>query len=279
MDLDVLLEDPSLPTLPDVIVRLNRLIHEEASLDEIANLVKYDQALTVRCIEMANSAWYHRERPATTVDEAISHIGIAALSRLALAVTVTRLFDDIDPSLVNMRKHWEDSARMAITAAHLAERLGKIPPGMLFISGLLCQVGKLVYYTALPELASRILESSRRQGIQQHHAELDILGFHHATISAALFRRWQFPEQISGMIEYCLEPEQAPGPSHRVPAVLNIAGLMTVFTPDAGLAVEIDEGNLFALEETGLSRDDLGELYQHSESRLHEALSLFLGGA
>jgi HD-like signal output (HDOD) protein len=276
MDLDALLDDPALPTLPDIVVRLNELINHNAGLEELADLIKYDQTLTVRCIEMANSAWYHRQKPAVSVDEAIAHIGIASLSRLVLAVTVTTLFKDINPALVTMRTHWEGSARMAVAAGILAEDLGKIPPGLLFISGLLCQVGKLVYYAALPDVAEKILEASRRQGIQQHHAELDVLGFHHATISSALFRRWQFPEQISHMVEYYLEPEQAPGASRLAPSVLNIAGLMTVFKPDEGLQVEIDEGNLFAMKETGMARDNMGSLYDDTEARLAEALKLFL---
>ena len=275
MNLDALLDDPALPTLPDIVVRLNELINNNANLEDIANLVKYDQALTVRCIEMANSAWYHRQKPATTVDEAIAHIGIAALSRLMLAVSVATLFKGIDPALVSMRSHWEDSARMAIAAGRLAEELGKIPPGMLFISGLLCQVGKLVYYMAMPDVAARVLEASRSQGIQQHHAELDILGFHHATITAALFQRWQFPAQIGQMVEHYLEPEHAPGASRLAPSILNLAGLMTVYTPGEGLAVEIDEGNLFALKETGMKQDDMMSLYEATGERLAEALKLF----
>ena len=79
------LGDTSLPTLPEVALRIMDLVaREDATIDQFAEVIQSDQALTGRLLRLANSAHYAQAKPVTTLNRTMVLIGMDRLKAMAL---------------------------------------------------------------------------------------------------------------------------------------------------------------------------------------------------
>jgi len=62
-----LINTAELPSLPDAVVKFNELVGKEAHIVEIADLIRHDPGLAARTLELANNAWYKRQREISTL--------------------------------------------------------------------------------------------------------------------------------------------------------------------------------------------------------------------
>jgi HD-like signal output (HDOD) protein len=81
----------SLVTLPDVYLRISRLIDDpDTSAADIAKGISQDPSFTLRLLKIANSALYRFPSEVTTVTKAVSIIGTSQLRSLALSMSVAK---------------------------------------------------------------------------------------------------------------------------------------------------------------------------------------------
>jgi HD-like signal output (HDOD) protein len=273
--LERLVSNPLLPSLPEAVVRLNELIASDAPINDIAAVITHEPSLTVRTLELANSAWYKRQNQITTVASAIAVIGVNTLYQLIFASSVTRIFSGIDSDLVNMHSFWRQSVRMAIYAEMLASLGKSSTPTQLFTCGLLTYIGKLVIYITVPESATRILELTQNRASPQYQVEQQILGFAHGDVSAALLNKWNIPASIHIPIQHYTNPEMAPGKYRADTCVLNLAHHMQ-FTYGDTLGITDPPGpvNQYALNALQLAEMELSRLSADAQQLFDKALSL-----
>jgi len=99
-----------LPTYPGVALQLQRVISSDNyGLDDLVRLVESDAALASHVLRAANSAFFHATTPVTTLSQAISRVGAATLSNIAIAGTLG-VEASIDGPLAAMRRdRWRRS--------------------------------------------------------------------------------------------------------------------------------------------------------------------------
>ena len=79
----------SLPSPGGVALEILRLSRrDDVRLPDIARVVKSDPALAGRLMQLANSAGAGQQRPALSVDEAITRVGLAAVRQAALGFSM-----------------------------------------------------------------------------------------------------------------------------------------------------------------------------------------------
>ena len=100
IDLDALAEAAAcLDPLPASVVRLAGMVASgEPDLNEIAEIVSYDQALTASLLRSANSSWSATRTPITTVRDAVVRLGYGTVLSLALGVNVRRRMNQAIPA-------------------------------------------------------------------------------------------------------------------------------------------------------------------------------------
>ncbi len=219
-----------LPSFPVIFNELLELMNSNsASRQAISSLLRTDPALCTRILSLANSA-FHRLRkgngPVTCIDDAVSIIGIVELAGLVLTTVIVDAFKGIDSSLINMRDFWYTSVRVALSAKHIAEIIGKLDPELLFIQGLLSRIGKLVIYTSFPGMATQVITDSKKYMVPQHDIEERLLGYTHADVGAVLLEKWHLPAKIYAPIKYYIEPDTAPDDLKEAASALHIAKFM-----------------------------------------------------
>jgi CheY-like chemotaxis protein len=100
-------------SLSDAIGRPN------AHAADIAEIVSMDTVLSLKVLQMANSAFYRRGAPVTSIQAAISYAGLEMIKSLALSACV---FNALDASSA-ARKRLQDLQGRSLQKAHFARML------------------------------------------------------------------------------------------------------------------------------------------------------------
>lgn len=275
MTIDQLISDPELPSLPEAVIRLNELISHDASMPQIAEVIHRDPSLTLRTLELANSAWFKREKTIESVSEAISIIGLSSLYQLIFATSVTRLFKDLETEQFSMRSFWQESVRTATLMQTLAAYVNEAGQS-LFTIGLTAYIGKLILATTSPFLAYKVYKRYRTDATPLYEIEKDILGFSHMDISAAIMEKWKLPESFYTPIKYAYHPIDAPKSYIQVATLLHIAHyLQTTFYPDeSGQSAPVYELNPDLIESVNIMSSEFQKTVESASHLYDEAIIL-----
>jgi HD-like signal output (HDOD) protein len=179
----------SLPALPMVVKAVTRRIGDRrAHATEIANLLAHDQALTVRVLRLANSAFYSPKEPVRTPEHAVVLLGFGTVRSIILKASIFSAFD-----VSRARPFWLHALGAACAARAVARLSGLGRPDDAFVMGLLHDLGKLALDEHLPELYGQVRATVARDGGLIRAAELKVMGCDHAAVGRFLCERWSLP--------------------------------------------------------------------------------------
>jgi putative nucleotidyltransferase with HDIG domain len=195
----------SLVTLPEVFIRINRLIEDpDSTMPDIAKAVGQDPSFTMRLLRVANSSFYNFSSAVDTIQKAVSIIGTRQIRSLALATSVASSFKGLPNTLVSMENFWRHSLYCALVARNLARQVGKCDPEAVFTAALLHDIGELVLFNRLPQQSqdALLLVLDNADELPVYQAEQQIMGFDHAQVGGELARQWKLPKMLVECIEH-----------------------------------------------------------------------------
>lgn len=221
-----------LVSLPEVWVRVNELLNDaNSTAGQLGEVVGLDPALTARLLKMVNSSYYGLRSRVERVSQAIAVVGTDDLRSLVLATSAVETFRKVPTDLVDMTTFWHHSVCCALAARRLGELRGEIGRERLFVAGLLHDVGQIVLYGEVPEVAAQALAGAVAGGRPLHEVEREVMGFDHAEVGAALLAAWNLPESLVEAVG-C---HHKPGRAHSFPleaAVVHLAnGVASALEP------------------------------------------------
>lgn len=200
IDLDRLIQQTrEMPPFRPTTVRLAQMVASpDCDISEVAQLIAYDEAMTVDLLRAANSAAYANLSQIATVHEALSRLGTAQVLAIAVAAGAR---PHLSSRLPGYNLHdgalWHHSVAAAV-AAEVAPRFCKqqIPPEV-FTAALLHDVGKVLMGRYLDsEILRSIAEAKQAKGLSQMEAESMLLGMHHGQLGGMIVQNWQLPSGI-----------------------------------------------------------------------------------
>jgi putative nucleotidyltransferase with HDIG domain len=264
--------------LPDTCRQVNQMVSEEQySAADIAEVIRHDPDLTARLLKIANSPFFAFPSYIDTLPKAITIIGTEELRQLVLATSVVEMFSSLPNQLVSMETFWRHSLRCAVIARTIASFLKEPDVEYYFTAGLLHDIGYLVIYRELPELAEKAQEyCAQNRGIV-HIVEQEIIGFDHAEVGAELLRRWQLPAMQVEAVAFHHTPSLA-REYRRQAAIIHIANfLANTMLSNLSSTLEPTEAlDLEALEQVGLQPGDLQHLLQEAEQQFADTLNILV---
>ncbi len=220
-----------LVSAPTTYARLDALISDpDSAIDDISAVINTDPALTTRLLKIVNSPFYGFPSQINTISRAITIIGTRELTHLVLATSVMNAFRGIPANLMDMDTFWRHSLACAITAKYLAEATHQTNHEQYFIAGLLHNIGSLVLYQSVPELAREAINSARFGHEVLHEAEKRIIGFDHAEVGAILIQNWRLPESLAQVARYHHQPGKAEQDQLEV-SIVHIADILVSSVP------------------------------------------------
>lgn len=215
---------------PGTYARLNELIHDpHSAIDAISEVINADPALTTRLLKIVNSPFYGFPSQINTISRAITVIGTHELAQLVLATSVVKAFNGIPDDLIKVRTFWQHSIACAICAKLLAQAAGYQHNEQYLIAGLLHNIGSLVLYQSVPELAAEAIKSARFGHEVLHLAEQRIIGFDHTEAGEALIQAWRLPASLASVARHHHTPVAA-GYATEV-CIVHVADVMVSAVP------------------------------------------------
>lgn len=223
--LDALLRQVrNLPALPAAVMRVMQLTDDpKASAADIARAMTSDQALAVRVLKLANSAFYGASRRIATVSEAVVILGMRTTRNLVMATGCQEMLEtNVAGYAMPRGALWRHSLACGSAAQALAIRAKYRATEEAFVAGLLHDIGKVVLNTYLKEQFVRVLIRAAGSNMPYVEAEQEILGFDHAEAGARLLERWNLPSSLVVAVRYHHAPMQAE-PVSLLPCIVHVA--------------------------------------------------------
>jgi HD-like signal output (HDOD) protein len=194
----------TLPTLPQVAVKVNQLIQSPtAGAAELARVVELDQSLTAKILSLVNSAFYGLPRKVSSIQEGIAYVGMKSISQLVLGIGVIQSLKGREDRRFSRRAFWIHCVGVAVVSREIS-RSGKRhkSPEDVFTAGLLHDLGKVALDTASPDLFDAVLEELAKGPAPFHAAERAVLGVDHSRIGEWVSRSWELPQLSVAVIKH-----------------------------------------------------------------------------
>lgn len=191
-----LTSDTQLPSPSKVALEVMRLCYSESSsLQDIANVVETDPALSAKILKYANSALLGSVKAVTSVQRAAVQIGIRGMVSMSLSFSLIAQKTACNCKTFNYNRFWSKSLAQAVAARSLAQKDSNIDPDEVFTCALLSHIGELALATAFPEEYSEILKTFPG-GRELIDAEEQAFEINHRNLSGEMFDAWGMPERF-----------------------------------------------------------------------------------
>jgi len=207
--------------LPDTVMKLMKVINDPRStVDDILEVIRYDQAVTTQMLRLCNSAYFALSREIDSLNDAIRMLGTMKILQLVMAVHSNSLLANrqsgygLEPGIL-----WKHSVGVAITATLFAEKIHYSNSNLAFTAGLLHDVGKTILNEYVGREFAEIVRRVNEDNLSFSEAEHAVLGFSHEEIGARVAEKWQVPAHIARCIRYHHQPNNLAPPDPLVDAV------------------------------------------------------------
>lgn len=187
-----------LPAMNEHVQQLIGVLNKNrATIQEISEVILKDASLTTKLLQTANSAYYSRGVPITSISRAIAALGLGTLKELAITLA---LFEDFLKAGVEREEISKLLAKCFLSATQ-AKILCKVknfnlPEEDVFICTLLHELGKIIVLVYLPELYRKAQELVDRGYSDEFSAKTVLNDLTFTTVGMEIARFWNFSEKI-----------------------------------------------------------------------------------
>lgn len=142
---DIVTGHISLPTMPDVVVRLQRAFSDDnSSAVTIQNLLQSDPTISAHLLKIANSALYKGVEDVDNLQQAIVRMGMGVVQSQVMVFAAKQMFHAKSDALKKrMRSLWKSCRRVAGFSRVLATKTGLFSPERAQLAGLLSDLGEV----------------------------------------------------------------------------------------------------------------------------------------
>ena len=235
----------SLPSIPTLCTELlEELQSEEPSTNKISRIISQDMGMSVRILQLVNSAYFGVRQSVSSISQAINLLGLDTLKTLIVLAKIFSQFQQADEADVSLKALWDHSmtvTRWTREITHV-ENIERQFVDEFMLAGMLHDVGKLVLMCQLSTEYKQASDLSKQEKIPLCLAEKNVLGVSHAEVGAYLLGLWGFSHNVTEAAAFHHNPADAGNDT---------------FAPLAAVYVANNFTNEPDLRESGLNTDVL----------------------
>jgi len=278
-DLDALVSEANdLEALPDSIMRLTSLLADDDwIIGDIVQTVVYDEVLTGKLLQWANSPVGGSMERIDSVGDAIARMGPGHLLSLAFASAVG---DGMQRPLrtygLEADVLWRHSVAAAVAVDLAGDYCGLTPPPEGFVAALLHDIGKLIVDRHAQELPDEEqIETPPDSETGSLELESQLLGADHAVLGGLVTAQWNLSEEITQAIAFHHEPDEAPDAASR--SLASFVGLADFVAHRIGAGCGPGQPSLSrgSVRRLCLTREGLEALCAATSERLEGVMKLY----
>lgn len=202
----------SIPSLPAIYNELTAALRSEmTSLGQIEQIIARDVGMATKILQLANSAFIGAHGRVSSLQQAVSLIGVETVRTLTLSIHVFSRFEGKSSIATHLSSLWDHS----VCVASLGQRIAESETGSrsmaeeCFAAGLLHDVGKVILLAEKPK-EYRDVEKLRETDSRSIEAlEIESLGCSHAQLGAYLMSVWGLPTSLVHAVAFHHRPSEA----------------------------------------------------------------------
>jgi HD-like signal output (HDOD) protein/DNA-binding response OmpR family regulator len=173
-----------------------------AELKDLSALITRDPVLSVRVLQMANSAAFFSRRGAvTTITEAVKNIGANNVRNIAASVGIFDAMPESSPDGFNPIRCWQHSFAVARLCESFVSPTAPQEAGVAYLIGLCHDLGEIMFRTQFEQEYKSVLEEQQRTGSSLEDVELRLLGMTRMDILKVILKCMGLPETIRHPID------------------------------------------------------------------------------
>lgn len=181
-----------LPACPQTLVKLSLLMADEnASIDQMSELIETDMALSAAVVRTVNSALFGLLKRVESVHDGIRYLGMAQVAGLTYEIGLRGAFPP-SPLLQNI---WDRAGVRGLAMGRIARQLD-MDPWHAHTLGLFAESGRAVLF-AYDRQRYTSLGSEQEDEALLCAAEIEAFGVSHSALGAALCQAWGLSKDIS----------------------------------------------------------------------------------
>lgn len=184
--------DISLPSLPDVVMKIRTMLADEnADFERLSNAISMDPVLVSRLFVVANSAFYNRANiKIETLDSAIGRLGVEVVRNTAMSLAMKQLYsaDGYSYAAKYLRAVWARGMKLSCMAFAVAHGRAGLNDETAFLCGLLNEVGKLYIITKSKEFPTLLGDRKSFDAVLEKW---------NSQISKSIIESWHFPDEVA----------------------------------------------------------------------------------
>jgi len=195
------------PAMPNVIMRALSIVKDPASgVKQLARIVSCDQSLSTKVLTLVNSAYYGFPQQITSINRAISLIGMSKAKNTIMTVAMRPMF-------INQgdKELWKHSIMTAVGCEYIANYLKIMNTDEAFVIGFLHDLGKIVLNIKDAALYEKVKKIAKENSNIIETENL-FFGTDHCQMGSLLTKRWQLPLLINNTVKYHHNPNASPMP-------------------------------------------------------------------
>jgi HD-like signal output (HDOD) protein len=208
----------SLPSLPEVARYVNQALQDpDIDFRRVAGVIQSDPVIATRVLQVANSPLYLPGRPAESLRDAITRIGLEATRAIVVSVVLRGLYRPQVPLFAErMQRFYDSSVRVGVLSQVIARRVPRLDPDRAFLAGLVHDIG------VVPVLVAGEAHAQLHQDSAALEAVIDRL---RGPIGAMLLGLWAFEPDLVAVAEEAKRWNRAGGTQADYCDVVQVAQL------------------------------------------------------
>jgi HD-like signal output (HDOD) protein/ActR/RegA family two-component response regulator len=250
----------SLPSPPSTYLALVQALSDpETSIRTVAAIVERDPAVAAKVLQLVNSSFFGRARRVSSLEDAVSYLGMNLVRAVAISHEALRLFQPCG----GCRFDGEAFQAHSLRVAGLSKRLMTRSPHEddAFMTGILHDLGQLVLATRAPLHLTAMMDAADASNRPLHQIERDAREVTHAEVGGYLLGIWGLPHVIVEGVTWHHQPGMAGTEDVAVIAAVHAAdvfdheqrgeptgGLDLEFLTEAGYINRLDDWRATAAE-------------------------------
>ncbi|MEW8405899.1 MAG: response regulator [Candidatus Thiodiazotropha taylori] len=202
----------ALPSLPTIYNELVSLIQDpNAAVADIGRLIAKDPAMTVKTLQLVNSAFFGLGRHISNPVDAASLLGMEILKPLVLSIGIFQQFEEekLATNDFSLDSLWNHSMQVGSLAKQIANQEGMDKTAIedCLLAGMLHDIGKLILALNIPDRYSELDTALADKQQSRSSMEQEIFGTTHGAVGAYLLGLWGLPESVVEAVALHNQPE------------------------------------------------------------------------
>ena len=200
-EIDNLIEivnNSEISSIKNTVMQLINIIDDpNSSAKDLKKIIEIDPPLTAKLIRRANSAYYGYSKNIKEIRDAIVCLGFDEVKELALSQKIYDMFDNQNNingySRISL---WQHSVAVALFCKFIYRKEFRGKGDNIYAIGLLHDIGIIILDQFLHSEFIKTLNMMEHNKANIIDAEMEVFGFTHSDIGAAILEKWGFSDEM-----------------------------------------------------------------------------------